>query len=59
MLLKNILLALSIAGSSFARHSPNVRRDDDLAPTEADKKTALEPRRFIVEFSEVSNLVLH
>ncbi|PVH80019.1 hypothetical protein DL98DRAFT_515720 [Cadophora sp. DSE1049] len=35
-----------------------VRRDDGAAPTETDIKTAEAPKRFIVEFAEVSFEIL-
>lgn len=50
------ILGLSIAGSTIASHKHIMRRDDDAAPTEADIKTAEAPKRFIVEFAEVSLL---
>ncbi|EHL00982.1 putative Minor extracellular protease vpr [Glarea lozoyensis 74030] len=49
MRFSNFLLVLSIAGSSIAA---NGRRDDKSPPpTEVDRKTAVQPKRFIVEFA--------
>lgn len=50
------ILGLSFASSTIASHKHILRRDDDAAPTEADIKTAEAPKRFIVEFAEVSFL---
>ncbi|KAH8586559.1 putative minor extracellular protease vpr [Bisporella sp. PMI_857] len=53
MRFSTLLVGLSVVGSSLAVHSrSHVRRDDDTVPTETDIKTAVEAKRFIVEFSE-------
>jgi hypothetical protein len=54
MRFSNFLLVLSVAGSSIAANDPLARRDDN-APA-VDDKTAVEAKRFIVEFTPVSTL---
>jgi hypothetical protein len=61
MRFSNFLLALSVLGSSIAANNPFARRDgssvDDKTPTAVDEKTAVEAKRFIVEFAQVSTFL--
>lgn len=60
MRLLSVFLGLSVASSSFGLEGPHVWRRDNIstAPTEVDRKTAVEPKRFIVEFTQVSSQCL-
>lgn len=54
MRLPHLLLAASATSALALADHPLMRRADDNAPETAANKTLIEPKRFIVEFTDVT-----
>lgn len=54
MRLSQIFLALSGVAGIIAQRAPLSRRDDNPPPETAENKTTVAPKRYILEFAEVS-----